>query len=333
MATSSNQQSSGSSIGGSTPQEIISNYTSYLPSYLQSNLGQVGAYGNALSNTALSGVTGAGGATAGGVQQLSNNLNPSLGTASTAAQGASDAAGMAAQGAENQLGAINLTGLSPGESAATERSLASNNVGTGNLGLLNPTNTIANAMNFGGAFNSKLPLYNTAVNTASGSSGAFSNASNAASGAANANSGSNSTFNSIANPSAGALSGALGNTGLLNQVSQGNFSGSQNQGSGSSWGVANSCCFIFMEAYRGQMPVSVRKFRDRYYRLRPDIATGYKRMAKWLVPLMQRYSIVRGLVWHCMIKPATRHTEHPVCNWNKAISRFWLRAWAVYGKA
>ena len=329
MASESNQSSSGTS--GSTPGQIMSNYMSYLPSYLQASTGQLGAYGNSLSNTGLSGVTGAGGQTAGAVQGLSNQLNPSLGTANTAASNANNTAAMAAGGAANQLGAINLTGLSPGESAATERSLANTNVGTGNLGLLNPTNTIANAMNFGGAFNSKLPLYNTAVNTMGNVSGAFGGASNAASGAANANTGSNAGVNSIANPSQSALTATLGNTGLLNQVSQGNFS--TNQGSGQSIGVANGCCFIFMEAYKGQMPKSIRRFRDRYYRLQPSIANGYLRMAKWLVPLMQKSNVVRGIVWHCMIKPATRHTEHPTCNWNKTISRFWLRAWAVYGKA
>lgn len=68
--------------------------------------------------------------------------------------------------AKEALGAINLNGLSPGEAAAVERSLNQTNTATGNLGLINPTNTITNALNFGGAFNSKIDKLNNVINTA-----------------------------------------------------------------------------------------------------------------------------------------------------------------------
>ena len=59
----------------------------------------------------------------------------------------------------NQIGSnINLSGLSPGESNAVERSLNQTNTATGNLGLINPLNTVSNAMNFGGMYNNKLGI-------------------------------------------------------------------------------------------------------------------------------------------------------------------------------
>lgn len=91
-------------------------------------------------------------------QQFAQNVNPNYTTAQTAAS----------KGAANAVGAINLNGLSPGESNAVERSLNQTNTATGNMGLINPTNTISNAINFGGAFNSKIGLMNNATNAASG---------------------------------------------------------------------------------------------------------------------------------------------------------------------
>ena len=122
---------------------------------------------NALAGaqTNLEQITGPGGQAAAAAQQMNQALNPAY-------YGAINAA---SQGANSAIGAINLGGLSPGEAAATERSLNQSNLGTGNLGLLNPTNTISNALNFGGAFNNKIGLMNNATNAAS-------NVANAASG-------------------------------------------------------------------------------------------------------------------------------------------------------
>lgn len=68
--------------------------------------------------------------------------------------------------AAEMLGSFNLNGLSPGEANAVERSLNQTNTSSGNLGLTNPTNIIANAMNFGGAFNNKVDRLNNALQTA-----------------------------------------------------------------------------------------------------------------------------------------------------------------------
>jgi hypothetical protein len=90
-------------------------------------------------------------------QAFGNTINPNY----TRAQEA------ASRGAASAVNAINLNGLSPGEAASVERSLNQTNTATGNAGLVNPTNVISNAMNFGGAFNSKIPLMTQAAQGAS----------------------------------------------------------------------------------------------------------------------------------------------------------------------
>src|SRR5215471_8436696 len=74
-------------------------------------------------------ILGSGGQAAMAADQLARLLNPNY-------YGVQDAA--SAQ-AKNLLSNINLGGLSGGEQAAVERSLAQTQSGTGNLGLANPT--------------------------------------------------------------------------------------------------------------------------------------------------------------------------------------------------
>lgn len=148
--------------------------------YDQLNLDELNKYGVPLANagaavtnanalagakTNLDQINGAGGDAARAAVNLNRSANPDYYAAQDAAS----------KGAAAGVNAINLNGLSLGEQAATERGNNQNLSGTGNLGLLNNTNTIANALNFGGAFNSKLGLMNNAV-------GAASNAANSAAG-------------------------------------------------------------------------------------------------------------------------------------------------------
>jgi len=303
------------SRSGLTPAQILNAYSQFLP-------GTLNSIGNASANALAPTGSGTAAATAGNAVQRS--LNPEY-------YGALDTAtGSAMRGARagNQLlNAINLNGLSPGEYNATERGLNQYNTGTGNAGLANPTNAITNAMNFGGAFNNKLGILGSAI-------GANTSASGAATNAAGAASPNTSGFNPVQI--------ALGNTGFgasyinpITAVSQQNASGASSAanmsfGAGGSSNSSQGCCFIFMEAYHGTMPKSVRRVRDKFYRAHPEIARGYKKMAKWLVPLIRDYDTVRSIVWKFMIAPATRHCE----DFTKArrISHFWLRVWAIYGR-
>ena len=99
------------------------------------------------------------------------------------------------------------------------------------------------------------------------------------------------------------------------------------------------CCFIFMEAYDYNLPPSVRICRDYYYEKYPAVALGYKKMAKWLVPMMQKSKIVRNAVKYLMVKPITRYGEYLVGNTDKLINKacilfkeFWFIIWKLGGK-
>lgn len=133
-------------------------------------IGQEIARSNALSGARTNALqlAGAGGDAARSAVALNRELNPeyykNLQTATESATKAGDISR-----------SINLSGLSPGEAAAIERSNNQGLTSTGNLGLTNPTNIIANAMNFGGAFNSKIPLAIQAANSASNASNAAAN--------------------------------------------------------------------------------------------------------------------------------------------------------------
>jgi len=93
---------------------------------------------------------GAGGQAAQSAVQLNNALNPT--------QAANN------QQAQSLANAYNLGGLSPGQGNAAERSLNQTNYGTGNLGNMNGTNTISNAMNFGNAYNQEVSNAANALN-------------------------------------------------------------------------------------------------------------------------------------------------------------------------
>lgn len=151
-------------------------YNKSLPSTAATTAGSIGDFASGVAgaiptltdaenNALLSSITGTGGQAATAAQALNKNLNPDYySTLDSAASGANSA-----------INAIGLGGLSPGEDAATERSLNQTNAGSGNLGLNNGTNIVSNAMNFGGAFNNKIGLMNNAVNTATGVANAAAN--------------------------------------------------------------------------------------------------------------------------------------------------------------
>jgi hypothetical protein len=296
-----------------------------------------------------------------------SNLNLLQGTGGQAAQ-----AGLAvnqatnplyyqnAQGATNMtsnlLNAINLNGLSPGEYNATERAQNQGNQGTGNLGLNNNTNTIANAMNFGGAFNNKLGIaanaIGTANNTANTTAGnAGFNGVNTALGTSQTNQGTsfvnptvqnvnpNLTVGAIPGLSTNALTTLGGQAGInqgiqANSVFQNSTASGVAGGSSAAGQGANMCCFIFLESYNGKLPWFVRECRDEYYKQEPKVSSGYKKMAKWLVPLMKQYKTITQLVNYLMVIPITKFggwkknvRGYEKCKKYKFIKNFWFFVW------
>ena len=321
------------------------------PGYNALNLQQLQQYGlpaaqvgqqiqnaNALagSQTQLNQLQGAGGQAAIYGTALNNALNP--------AQAADNVQ------AANLVNSINLNGLSGGEQAAVERSLNQSNYATGNMGIDNATNAVSNAMQFGNALQAKRAALGSALGTATGvasSQNAQINPFAAATGQPNPSTQSNfgtGTFNPT-NTSTGTAntsnvfgfgSGMLGNqTSMQNANTQ--ASGAMNVANSIPSYIGSLCCFIMLEMYHGTMPSYVRKSRDKYYAYSPDMATGYRRVAYYLVPLIRRYSLVRALVWHLMVNPITKHLGyvHGIgkYSWiNKKICRFWLKGWTVLGK-
>lgn len=134
-------------------------------------VGQQVADSNAQAGAAtnLRQITGAGGDAARAAIDLSRSANPDYWQPQD----------LASRGATSLVNSFNLNGLSPGEANSVERANNNNLTSTGNLGNLNASNTISNAMNFGGAFNAKQAAFGQALNTATGvAQGAQNNGTN-----------------------------------------------------------------------------------------------------------------------------------------------------------
>lgn len=117
------------------------------------------------AGTQLATLQGAGGDTARAASDLSKEINPNYYTVQDP---------LSTKTAD-LLKSYDLTGLSPGEAAAIERSTNQGNTATGNLGNINPTNTVANALQFGSAFDAKRAALNTALGTATGAAASAQN--------------------------------------------------------------------------------------------------------------------------------------------------------------
>jgi len=259
-------------------------------------------------------------------QNMQDQLNPGV------------AANAKAAGAKSLdlLNSINLNGLTPAERAETERSLNQSSYATGNLGLDNATNAVQNAMSYGDRLGQKRSDLAGAISTANGFMGS----------AQPTQFGMNASVNT---GKAGDNSQALG----FGQGMMGNMTSTQNAQnqllSEDNWrnsrgyalsdagkNASSVCCFIFLEATNGKLPWYVRAERDYYYQQEPAIATGYKKMAKWLVPLMRDHSWIKKLVNVFMVTPLTQvgGYDHLVNNKGytlKPIKHVWFSIWRMYG--
>jgi len=103
--------------------------------------------------------------------------------------------------------------------------------------------------------------------------------------------------------------------------------------------IGSFCCFIFLESYNGYLPTFVRKMRDYYYATEPSTAIGYKRMARILVPLMQKSSFIKNLVNRYMVIPITQYggwvmnvPGYSPFEKKRIFKRFWFCVWKFLGK-
>lgn len=139
----------------------------------------------------------------------------------------------------------------------------------------------------------------------------------------------------------GSTGGSSFNFGGGGGADNSSLGGAQSMGGGAAGGGGGGggmCCFIFLEAYNGALPWWVRKCRDRYYSHNPRIARGYKRMAAWLVPMMQNSRIVRALVNRFMVIPITKYggwlcrvPGYMDCKRYAVFKNFWFSVWNKMG--
>ena len=311
--------SSSASSPQATPQQMLQTYSQYLPQILgitsgttgstatglanaanaanpiytqgtQSQLNnQAGGYVSAGTNLANQQAAGQAGLISGaGGQAATNavNLNNSLNTAQAGSNALASQLG----------GAINLNGLSPGEYNATERANNQGLTATGNLGVNNGTNTVANAMNFGGAFNNKIGIASNALGSMTGVANAQNAQVNPVSTATNAGNVSNNFGASLFNPSQANANLTVpysAASSLGNQVAS--VSSAQNSSGGSAQG---GVCFLTTVAceYLGKEDncpelQALRNFRDSI--VPRELVNEYKRIAPSIV------SKVRGVKDHC----------------------------------
>lgn len=229
------------------------------------------------------------------------------------------------------LNSINLNGLSGGERAEVERSLNQSNYASGNLGLDNATNSVQNAMQFGDRLGAKRAELAGAISTATGFSG----------GGAPSRFGGQTPSTGKPGDNSQALgfgSGMLGNLSSTqsaqnNLLSEYNWKNSRGFALSDAGKNASSvCCFIFLEALNGKLPWFVRLERNYYYEQEPRLAVGYKKMAKWLVPLMRKHPSIKHLVNLLMVRPMVivGGYDHMTNNWGwllRPVKNFWFSVW------
>lgn len=116
-----------------------------------------------------------------------------------------------------------------------------------------------------------------------------------------------------------------------------NLEGRGSQTSSSMGAGINLCCFIFLEAYNGVLPESVRRYRDMAAPENSARRRGYISMSKWLVPMMRVSRVSRTLANHLLVQPLTRYGE-----WfygkNRTgwvfwpVKQVWFKIWELTGR-
>lgn len=116
-----------------------------------------------------------------------------------------------------------------------------------------------------------------------------------------------------------------------------NLSGKGAQTSSSVGGGFNLCCFIFLEAYDGVLPESVRKYRDMVAPESSFRRVGYVRMSKWLVPAMRVSEGARKLTSCLLTEPLKAYGEwyYGKNKWGWVfwpVKQVWFKVWEQLGK-
>lgn len=254
---------------------------------------------------------------------------------------------LASQKISDLLNSIDLGGLSGSERAEVERSNARDNAARGTE-TPTATSTISNAMNFGSALQGKRTALGQALTQSASVAPGLSSGINAFNVTTGRSSSANTGIPQFQGTQQTGQSTQAQGTNLLNQIGQ--FQNTKlnidsqrrdvmdrvGQGVGMVSSLYN-CCWIFMEAYNGELPPWVRKFRDATYT--PTRRGGYRTCAKVLVPLMRKSKLVRSLVNDLIIGPITAYSGYlyRIPGYEegfkyKGYTNFWFKTWDILGK-
>lgn len=253
------------------------------------------------------------------------------------------------KGYTDLIGGMDPNKLSGSEMANVERGVNRLNARTGNINTGDATTTASNALTFDDRLQAKRDRFGQALSLFPGLSTASQSNINAypiasGRGATQPNVGT-AQFQQgqFGQQTAQGLAQNIQEQGLFRQQLRGNqrpaadFGNQSFQALGSAaGGMGGGCCFIFMAAYEGEeLPRYIRQCRDFYYNLHPSSAVGYKRMARWLVPMMHKSKLVMSAVKWSMIKPMSWYgqwlTGKSKTGWlMKPIKSFWINTWRLY---
>ena len=251
----------------------------------------------------------------------------------------------------SKLGQL-LSGMNPNELTGAEREniargLARSGYRSGELNSPSNQGAINAALTYGSALDTKRSGVANAINTATAAIPTFKSGRDTFTQATSGARESNKVFGGATDfggnsAAAGAKSGedALGVTAGINTQKR-QLNTQRRTSLDNTMAVVDSvgsnmpsCCFIFMEAYNGKLPWYVRECRDYWYDRIPELSVGYKKMAKWLVPWMQKSGAVRFFVNTTMIKPISRIGEYLVGMKNDysvidmTLHNTWFKIWA-----
>ncbi len=248
------------------------------------------------------------------------------------------------------LKSIDITKLTGSEEAQVERGLNRENASRGTSGAPSQIETIRAAGTFGDALNKKKAMLGEAITAANqftqvGRSGvdtfqvATGKPSAINTGQPRLDAGLNdNTSDKVFNQSSGFMNNLTGLQTTAMGINANRRSG-LDVGMGAATGaagIANSCCFIFLESNNGLLPWWVRKCRDAFYT--PVRRKGYIRMSRWLVPLMERNTFIKQLVNDIMVSPMTAYGGwlYSVDGYShgrvySGTTKFWFKVWDILG--
>jgi hypothetical protein len=290
-------------------------------------------YSQAAAGADLAALEGSGGQSVRAADALSRSIDPEYYASRTATA--------------DKLGAL-LGGMDPNSLTGSELENVARGIARTNpnaVGVPSNTSAIRNALTFGNALTQKRNSVSQAIAAASqvlpqfrSGVDVFGQATGRA-GTSAFGGGFNTNASSVGNAQQGGQNAFNQTTGLQQLRAQ-----LQSQARDSldraneTIGSLPSCCFIFLECYNGKLPEYVRIMRDFHYNEEPALATGYKKMAKWLVPIMRKVKFVAKAVNTLMVKPISRmglyHTNQTkgYSLFDKLAHSFWFNVWRQYAK-